>query len=79
MPDRTAFLDRLRSSVEAGVQTGPSVLDLHGGAISGEHGIGIGKGTLMDAAHGPALDLMRAIKEALDPDNIFNPGKVLPE
>ncbi|MDJ1007853.1 MAG: FAD-binding oxidoreductase [Paracoccaceae bacterium] len=50
-----------------------------GGTISGEHGIGIGKRALMDMAHGPALPLMRVIKQALDPDNIFNPGKVLPE
>jgi len=50
-----------------------------GGTISGEHGIGLGKRTLMAAAHGPALDLMRLIKLALDPQGILNPGKVLPE
>jgi D-lactate dehydrogenase (cytochrome) len=49
-----------------------------GGVISGEHGIGLGKRHLMQAAHGPALCAMRAIKGALDPDGIFNPGKVFP-
>ena len=49
-----------------------------GGTISGEHGIGAGKRDLMTAAHGSALAAMRAIKHALDPENIFNPDKVLP-
>lgn len=52
-------------------------LDL-GGTISGEHGIGLGKRHLMQSAHGGALAPMRAIKAALDPHNIFNPGKVFP-
>ncbi|MBA4491474.1 FAD-linked oxidase C-terminal domain-containing protein [Paracoccus sp. S1E-3] len=54
-----------------------AALDM-GGTISGEHGIGLGKRHLMAAAHGPALSAMRAIKHALDPGNIFNPGKVFP-
>ncbi len=49
-----------------------------GGTISGEHGIGVGKRELMKMAHGPALDVMRKIKDALDPLNLLNPGKVLP-
>lgn len=49
-----------------------------GGTISGEHGIGLGKRHLMRAEHGAALSVMQAIKSALDPDNIFNPGKVFP-
>lgn len=49
-----------------------------GGTISGEHGIGLGKRHLMPDAHGSALPVMKAIKRALDPANIFNPGKVLP-
>lgn len=49
-----------------------------GGTISGEHGIGLGKRHLMNVAHGSALDAMRAIKQALDPGNIFNPGKIFP-
>jgi D-lactate dehydrogenase (cytochrome) len=49
-----------------------------GGTISGEHGIGIGKRTLMAAEHGPAWTVMGAIKATLDPLNILNPGKLVP-
>ena len=49
-----------------------------GGTVSGEHGIGLGKQRHMHAEHGDALSPMRAIKAALDPNNILNPGKMLP-
>jgi D-lactate dehydrogenase (cytochrome) len=39
--------------------------------------VGYGKIKYMEAEHGPALEVMRAIKYALDPDNRMNPGKVL--
>ncbi|MFM8774183.1 MAG: FAD-binding oxidoreductase [Actinomycetota bacterium] len=49
-----------------------------GGTCTGEHGIGLGKRqALVDQAGAPAVDVMRSIKEALDPRNILNPGKVL--
>ena len=50
-----------------------------GGSFSAEHGIGVSKRATMAAHKDPvALDVMRAIKTALDPKGILNPGKVLP-
>ncbi len=48
-----------------------------GGTCTGEHGVGQKKIAFMEDEHGaPALDLMRRVKAAFDPQNLFNPGKV---
>lgn len=51
-----------------------------GGTLSGEHGVGLLKRPYLERALGPvSIDVQRAIKHALDPLNILNPGKMFPE
>ncbi len=50
-----------------------------GGTITGEHGVGFGKLGLMAAEHGAGWQVMGAVKAALDPLNLMNPGKVVPD
>lgn len=51
-----------------------------GGTATGEHGVGIGKQEYLAAEHGEtAVETMRSIKRAFDPNGILNPGKVLRE
>jgi D-lactate dehydrogenase (cytochrome) len=47
-----------------------------GGTCTGEHGIGIGKRKFMELEHGRSYQLMRQIKELIDPKGLMNPGKI---
>lgn len=50
-----------------------------GGTMSGEHGVGIMKSSYLPLElSGVAIDYMKTIKKALDPNNILNPGKIFP-
>jgi alkyldihydroxyacetonephosphate synthase len=69
---------------------GPDAIDLHdriwddavnamlgaGGVMNDHHGVGLKLAPYMRAQHGPALDVLRRIKEVLDPNRIMNPGKL---
>jgi len=74
-PDDATETARAQAALE---QVFALVLSLQG-TLSGEHGIGVAKRDWMPRAFDPAtLAAMRAVKAALDPDGILNPGKVLP-
>ena len=74
-PDNVAEIDEARRLNERLVLR---ALEM-GGTCSGEHGVGLGKMKYLEAEHGAALDVMRALKRALDPDNRMNPGKMIPD
>lgn len=48
-----------------------------GGTVTGEHGVGTGKKRYMAEEHGAAYELMAKLKQAVDPANIMNPGKIV--
>jgi FAD/FMN-containing dehydrogenase len=55
-----------------------TLVQRHGGSISAEHGIGLLKKPFLSFTRSPAeLEVMRAVKRALDPNGILNPGKIL--
>jgi len=68
-PDALALHDRIW---EDGMT---AALDA-GGVMNDHHGVGIKLGPYMRRQHGAALDTMRAIKAALDPNDVMNPGKL---
>lgn len=48
----------------------------HGGSIAHHHGSGLFRGGWMDGEHGVGMDVLRKVKQAIDPANLFNPGKL---
>jgi alkyldihydroxyacetonephosphate synthase len=48
----------------------------HGAAVSHHHGIGLNRGRFLAGALGPAFGVLQAVKDALDPRGILNPGKL---
>jgi FAD/FMN-containing dehydrogenase len=72
--DREAFLDRTEH-IEHVIHDIAVALD---GSFSAEHGVGVLKKPELARYKTPVeIDLMRHIKQALDPDGIMNPGKIL--
>jgi FAD/FMN-containing dehydrogenase len=73
--DAEAFLQQQEKPINALVY---DMVDQFGGSISAEHGIGSLKREKLEQHKSPvALGLMRSIKQALDPHNLMNPGRVL--
>jgi FAD/FMN-containing dehydrogenase len=72
LPGRDAMAASIRRAVN-------DVADALGGTFSAEHGVG--RSSLAEMAHYKSpveLAMMRAVKQAFDPDHLFNPGRVLP-
>jgi alkyldihydroxyacetonephosphate synthase len=68
-PDAVELHDRVwADGVNAALRTGAVIND--------HHGVGLKLGPFMQAQHGAGLDVLRRIKEALDPNRVMNPGKL---
>ena len=74
MPDSKTDLDEAKAFNDRLVNRALSME----GTCTGEHGIGSGKIASLQKELGEAVDLMSTLKRAFDPDNLFNPGKVVP-
>jgi len=76
------FDERLPEEVERMIATNHEIVELcmrMGGSVTGEHGVGVEKQDFLALQYSEAdLDIMRRIHDALDPDDICNPGKVFP-
>jgi glycolate oxidase len=68
-PGEVARLDRMVDGIHR------LAIEL-GGTTTGEHGVGLVRSAYSRDEHGGALDQMKAIKKALDPRGIMNPGKI---
>ena len=75
-PGHDEALNAARGALERVVQEETHKL---GGSISAEHGLGLAKNAAISRYKSESeIAIMRALKTALDPNNILNPGKVLP-
>jgi D-lactate dehydrogenase (cytochrome) len=72
-PDQPAELEEARQLNERLVMRALAM----GGTCTGEHGVGYGKIKFLEAEHGGAVEVMRAIKWTFDPENRMNPGKIV--
>ncbi len=68
-PEDLAKADKLQDEIHH------AALNLKG-SVSGEHGVGLARKKYLPEERGYAVEIMRKIKRAIDPDNIFNPSKV---
>jgi D-lactate dehydrogenase (cytochrome) len=73
-PDDPAEMDAVKAANSRLVERALRL----GGTCTGEHGVGFGKLKYLPQEHGESLEVMRAIKRALDPHNLMNPGKLIP-
>jgi D-lactate dehydrogenase (cytochrome) len=71
-PTNTAEWGKLEAINQAIVEKAIQV----GGTCTGEHGVGIGKRKFMQMEHGASFELMRQIKNLIDPKGLMNPGKI---
>jgi len=68
--------DEVKRVEETSAELFEKVIEL-GGTLTGEHGIGLAKIPFMGLEHDRvSMDVMRSIKQAFDPNNILNPGKM---
>jgi D-lactate dehydrogenase (cytochrome) len=80
----TAMVDQSdEAMVERGERVYEAVVERAlevGGTCTGEHGIGMGKQGFLEREHGAVgVEMMRRVKQAFDPNDILNPGKLFPE
>jgi FAD/FMN-containing dehydrogenase len=72
--DKTAFLAKTKEADHHMFE----LVRAHGGSISAEHGVGLLKKDYLPYSRSPAeIELLRAVKRALDPQNLLNPGKIV--
>jgi glycolate oxidase len=75
MIDLTKKEEQWQKILEAAREVNNMAIEL-GGTSSGEHGVGISRREFLPKEYGEAVEVMKAIKRAIDPENIMNPGKI---